>query len=114
VPDRCSHGFSAGSTAVEIAATQTAAALPLLRFITHPDIVMLLTLAVAAVTLGTTRGKPLAAVMATYGTALAGDLWLFKEYFNSSIPDTFRCWTAMETIVSLVGLMGVLVLARIV
>ena len=40
--------------------------------------------------------------------------WLFKEYFNASIPDTFRCWTAMETIVSIVGLVGVLVLARIV
>lgn len=38
--------------------------------------------------------------------------WLFKEYFNASVPDTFRCWTAMETIVSLVGLVGVLVLAR--
>ncbi|MEI8228290.1 MAG: hypothetical protein WCH77_08510 [Planctomycetota bacterium] len=25
--------------------------------------------------------------------------WLFKEYFSASIPDTFRCWTAMETIV---------------
>jgi H+/gluconate symporter-like permease len=30
------------------------------------------------------------------------------------VPDTFRCWTAMETIVSVVGLVGVLVLARIV
>lgn len=43
----------------------------LLRFITHPDIVMLLTLAVAAVTLGTARGRPLATVMPTYGAALA-------------------------------------------
>ena len=203
-----------GSTAVEIAAPQTAATMPLLRFITHPDIVMLLTLAVAAVTLGTARGRPLAAVMAAYGAALAdvgpvllvvagagpfkevlvstgvdkqiaaafeglaldplllawlltvairvcvgsatvagltaasilaplvadpaqgvdpnlmvlavgsGSLacshvndagfWLFKEYFSASILDTFRCWTAMETIVSIVGLVGVLVLARIV
>jgi Gnt-I system high-affinity gluconate transporter len=199
-----------GSTAVEIAAPETAASWPLLRFITHPDIVMLLTLAVAAVTLG----KTLAAVMATYGAALAdvgpvllvvagagpfkevlistgvdqqiaaafagmaldplllawlvtvtirvcvgsatvagltaasilaplvadpahgvdpnlmvlavgsGSLacshvndagfWLFKEYFNASVADTFRCWTAMETIVSIVGLAGVLFLARIV
>ena len=45
--------------------------MPLLRFITHPDIVMLLTLAVAAVTLGTARGRPVATVMATYGAALA-------------------------------------------
>ena len=40
--------------------------------------------------------------------------WLFKEYFNSSITDTFRCWTVMETIVSVVGLVGVLLLAGIV
>jgi len=203
-----------GATAVEIVAPRTAAALPWLRFVTHPDMVMLLTLAVAAVTLGTARGRPLAAVMASYGGALAdvgpvllvvagagpfkevlvatgvdrqiaaaftglaldplllgwlvtvairvcvgsatvagltaasilaplvadpargvdpnlmvlavgaGSLacshvndagfWLFKEYFNASIPDTFRCWTVMETIVSIVSLVGVLVLARIV
>lgn len=36
--------------------------------------------------------------------------WLFKEYFNLSIVDTFRSWTAMETIVSICGLIGVLVL----
>ncbi len=36
--------------------------------------------------------------------------WLFKEYFNLSIKDTFRSWTAMESIVSLVGLGGVLLL----
>ena len=203
-----------GSTAIEIVAPQTAAAVPLLRFITHPDIVMLLTLIVAAVTLGIARGRPLPAVMATYGKALtdvgpvllvvagagpfkevlvssgvdrqiaaafaglaldplllawlltvairvcvgsatvagltaasilapvaadpaygvdpnlmvlavgAGSLacshvndagfWLFKEYFDTSIADTFRCWTVMETIVSVVGLAGVLLLARIV
>ena len=36
--------------------------------------------------------------------------WLFKEYFNLSIKDTVRSWTAMETIVAVVGLVGVLVL----
>ncbi|GAC1387550.1 MAG: hypothetical protein NVSMB45_17300 [Ginsengibacter sp.] len=36
--------------------------------------------------------------------------WLFKEYFNLSIKDTLRSWTAMETIISLVGLAGVLIL----
>ena len=36
--------------------------------------------------------------------------WLFKEYFNLSIKDTVRSWTAMETIVAVVGLAGVLVL----
>lgn len=36
--------------------------------------------------------------------------WLFKEYFNLSIKDTLRSWSIMETIVSIVGLIGVLVL----
>jgi Gnt-I system high-affinity gluconate transporter len=36
--------------------------------------------------------------------------WLFKEYFNLSIKDTIRSWSVMETIVSLVGLAGVLFL----
>lgn len=39
--------------------------------------------------------------------------WLFKEYFNLSIKDTVRSWTAMETIVAVVGLIGVLVLNTI-
>jgi Gnt-I system high-affinity gluconate transporter len=36
--------------------------------------------------------------------------WLFKEYFNLSIKDTFRSWTAMESIIAIVGLGGVLLL----
>jgi Gnt-I system high-affinity gluconate transporter len=36
--------------------------------------------------------------------------WLFKEYFNLSIKDTIRSWSIMETIVSVVGLAGVLIL----
>ncbi len=39
-----------------------------------------------------------------------GGFWLFKEYFNLSIKDTIRSWSLMETIVSLVGLAGVLLL----
>ena len=34
--------------------------------------------------------------------------WLFKEYFGLSIKDTFRSWTMMETIVSVIGLAGCL------
>ena len=34
--------------------------------------------------------------------------WMFKEYFGLTILDTFRTWTVMETIVSLIGLAGVL------
>ncbi|MEO7990861.1 MAG: gluconate:H+ symporter [Chryseolinea sp.] len=36
--------------------------------------------------------------------------WMFKEYFGLSMKDTFRSWTLMETIVSVIGLIGVLVL----
>jgi Gnt-I system high-affinity gluconate transporter len=36
--------------------------------------------------------------------------WLFKEYFNLSVRDTLRSWSAMETIVSVMGLLGVLLL----
>ncbi len=39
--------------------------------------------------------------------------WLFKEYFNLSVKNTFLSWSIMETIVSLVGLVGVLLLNTI-
>lgn len=39
--------------------------------------------------------------------------WMFKEYYNVSVKDTFRVWTVMESIVALVGLAGVLVLAAV-
>jgi Gnt-I system high-affinity gluconate transporter len=35
--------------------------------------------------------------------------WLFKEYFGLSLKDTLRSWSVMETIVSVVGLIGVLI-----
>jgi Gnt-I system high-affinity gluconate transporter len=43
-----------------------------------------------------------------------GGFWLFKEYFNLSIKDTIRSWSVMESIVSVVGLLGVLVLNQFV
>ena len=36
--------------------------------------------------------------------------WLYKEYFQLSLKETFKSWTAMETMVSVLGLAGVLVL----
>lgn len=42
-----------------------------------------------------------------------GGFWLFKEYFNVSLKDTFRSWTLMESIVAVVGLIGVLLLELI-
>lgn len=36
--------------------------------------------------------------------------WLCKEYFKLSMKDTFRSWTVMESLVSVIGLIGVLIL----
>jgi Gnt-I system high-affinity gluconate transporter len=40
--------------------------------------------------------------------------WLFKEYFNLSIKDTLKSWSVMESIVSVVGILGVLVLSSLI
>jgi Gnt-I system high-affinity gluconate transporter len=40
--------------------------------------------------------------------------WMFKEYFNLSIRDTIRSWSIMESIVSLVGLAGVLAMDMVI
>lgn len=39
-----------------------------------------------------------------------GGFWMFKEYFNVSIKDTIKSWSLMETLVAVVGLIGVLIL----
>ncbi len=39
-----------------------------------------------------------------------GGFWLFKEYFGLTIKETFLTWTAMETLISVLGLLGVLLL----
>jgi Gnt-I system high-affinity gluconate transporter len=36
--------------------------------------------------------------------------WMFKEYFNLSVKDTFLTWSVMETLVSVIGLLGVLLI----
>jgi Gnt-I system high-affinity gluconate transporter len=40
-----------------------------------------------------------------------GGFWMFKEYFGLSLKDTFRSWSVMETIVSVAGLGGTLLLS---
>lgn len=40
--------------------------------------------------------------------------WMFKEYFNLTIKDTVLSWSVMESIVAIVGLVGVLLLNLIV
>jgi len=39
-----------------------------------------------------------------------GGFWLFKEYFNLSVKETLSTWTVMETMVGVIGIIGVLIL----
>jgi Gnt-I system high-affinity gluconate transporter len=50
----------------------------------------------------------------TFSHVNDGGFWLFKEYFNLTIRQTFATWTVMETIVSVAGLLMVLLLNQIV
>lgn len=40
--------------------------------------------------------------------------WMVKEFFNMSVPQTLKTWTAMETILSVVGLAFILILSVLV
>jgi Gnt-I system high-affinity gluconate transporter len=40
--------------------------------------------------------------------------WMFKEFFNLSLKQTFLSWSVMETTISIVGLLGVLLLNAII
>lgn len=70
--------------------------------------------------LGTTDVNPELLVIATGAGSLTCSqvndtgFWMFKEYFGLSIIDTFKSWTVMETIVSVIGLAGVLLFSLIV
>jgi Gnt-I system high-affinity gluconate transporter len=37
--------------------------------------------------------------------------WMFKEFFRLSLKQTFLSWTLMETVISILGLVGVMVLS---
>jgi GntP family gluconate:H+ symporter len=39
-----------------------------------------------------------------------GGFWFVKEYLGLSVPQTFRTWTVIETIIAFVGLIGALIL----
>lgn len=62
--------------------------------------------------LGNTNIQPELMVLATSAGSLmfshVNDIgfWMFKEYFNLSIKQTFATWTVMETIVAVCGLAG--------
>ena len=40
--------------------------------------------------------------------------WLFKEYLGLSMKQTFLSWSLMETLVSVIGLVGVLILGEVI
>ena len=40
--------------------------------------------------------------------------WLVKQYFNMTVAETFKTWTAMETILSIVALIFIMLLSLVV
>lgn len=64
--------------------------------------------------------KPELMVLATGAGSLIlshvndGGFWLVKEYFNMTVPQTFKTWTVCETIISVVALLLTLGLASVV
>jgi len=71
---------------------------------------------VVAPLLGASGVSPELAVLAVGAGSVFGShvndsaFWMFKEFFNLSMKQTFLSWTVMETTISVVGLAGVLLL----
>ncbi|WP_410012768.1 gluconate:H+ symporter [Sodalis sp. C49] len=67
-----------------------------------------------------THADPALMVLATgAGSVIASHVndpgfWLFKGYFNLSVAETLKTWTVMETLISFIGLAGVLLLNMII
>ncbi len=66
--------------------------------------------------IGITNADPALMVLATGAGSLIFShvndpgFWIFKEYFNLSIRETLCSWSIMETIISVMGLIGVLLI----
>jgi GntP family gluconate:H+ symporter len=43
-----------------------------------------------------------------------GGFWLVKEYLNMNVQQTVATWTLLETIISIAGLLGVLLVGGLV
>lgn len=75
---------------------------------------------IASPLIGSTDVNPELLVLATGAGSLTCSqvndtgFWMFKEYFNLTIGQTLRSWTVMETIVSIVGLAGCLLLDQVI
>ena len=71
---------------------------------------------IAAPLIGATGVSPELMVLAagagsiTFSHVNDAGFWIYKEYFNLSIGKTIKTWSVMVTILSLVGLAGVLIL----
>jgi len=65
---------------------------------------------IAPIAAATTGTRPELLVLATGAGSVIlshvndGGFWLIKEYFNMTVPQTFKTWTVCETIISLVAL----------
>ncbi|TQR20002.1 gluconate:H+ symporter [Psychrobacillus vulpis] len=75
---------------------------------------------IAAPLVGITGVSPELMVLAagagsiTFSHVNDAGFWIYKEYFNLSIGKTIKTWSVMVTILSLVGLAGVLILNMII
>lgn len=71
---------------------------------------------IAAPLVATTGASPELMVLAagagsvTFSHVNDAGFWIYKEYFNLTIGQTIKTWSIMVTIISLVGLAGVLIL----
>lgn len=76
----------------------------------------LTTAGIIAPLIGTTGADPNLMVLAIGAGSLMfshvndSGFWMYKEYFNLSLKDTFKSWTVMETIVGVVGIVMILIL----
>jgi len=67
-----------------------------------------------------THADPALMVLATgAGSVIASHVndpgfWLFKGYFNLTVGETLRTWTVMETLISIMGLLGVLAINAVI
>lgn len=68
----------------------------------------------------TTHANPALMVLATgAGSVIFSHVndpgfWMFKEYFNLSVGETLSSWSILETLISVLGLIGVLILGMFV
>ncbi|MCI1589222.1 MULTISPECIES: gluconate:H+ symporter [Heyndrickxia] len=71
---------------------------------------------IAAPLVGATHVSPELMVLATGAGSMTfshvndAGFWIYKEYFNLSIGKTIKTWSVMVTIISLIGLAGVLII----